>query len=83
MLLSLALSKSGLNYLSRWFISLNVEDKKTLGIKLLQVWTKLTTVLLVEGKVRKFGLQLRIETTKVETHIWLQEFLESCKKIPF
>ena len=32
-LLSLLLSKSGLNYLSRWFISLKFEDKKTLGLK--------------------------------------------------
>ena len=33
LLLSLSLSKSGLNYLSRWFISLTFEDKKTLGLK--------------------------------------------------
>ena len=60
-LLLLPLSKSGLNYLSRWLISLKYEDKKTLGSKLFQVWTNLTTVLLVEGKVRKLGLKLRIE----------------------
>ena len=62
MLLSLPLSKK--------FISLKVEDKKTLGLKLFQVWTNLATALLVEGKVRKLGLKLRIETTKVETHIY-------------
>ena len=62
--LSLPLPKSGLNYLSRRFISLKSEDKKTLGLKLFQVWTNLTTVLLVEGKVRKLGLKLRIEKTK-------------------
>ena len=75
-LLSLPLSKSGLNYLSRWFISLKSEDflKKTLGLKLFQVWTNLTTVLLVEGKVRKLGLKLRIEKTKVAMHIWRQKF---------
>ena len=32
-LLSLALSKSGLNFLSRWFISLTFEDKKNPGFK--------------------------------------------------
>ena len=32
-LLSLSLSKNGLNYLSRWFISLKFDDKKTLGLK--------------------------------------------------
>ena len=32
-LLLLPLSKSGLKYLSRCFISLKVEDKKTLGFK--------------------------------------------------
>ena len=32
-LLSLPLSKSGLNYLSRWFISLKFEDKKYPGLK--------------------------------------------------
>ena len=73
-LLSLPLSKSGLNYLSRWFISLKSEDKKTLGLKLFQVWTNLTTMLLVEGKVRKLGLKLRMEKTKVATHIWRQKF---------
>ena len=60
-----------------------VEDKKTLGLKLLQVWTNLTTVLLVEGKVRKFGLKLRIEKTKVTTHKWQQKVLESCKNMLF
>ena len=70
----LPLSKSGLNYLSRWFIPLKFEDKKTLGLKMFQVWTNLTTVLLVEGKVRKLGLILRIEKTKVAMHIWRQKF---------
>ena len=46
----------------------------TLGLKLFQVWTNLTTVLLVEGKVRKLGVKLRIEKTKVATHIWRQKF---------
>ena len=32
-LLSLPLSKSGPNYLSRWFISLKSEDKKNPGLK--------------------------------------------------
>ena len=41
------------------------EDKETLGLKLLQVWTNLTMVLLVEGKIHKFGLKLRIEMTEV------------------
>ena len=36
MLQSLPLSKSRLNYLTRWFISLKFEDKKTLGLKLFQ-----------------------------------------------
>ena len=67
--LSLPLSKSGLNYLSRWFISLSFENKKTLGLKLFQVWTNLTTVLLVEGKVRKLGLTLRIKKIKMAKHI--------------
>ena len=40
----------------------------------------LTTLLLVEGKVRKFGLKLRIEKTKVATNIWQRTFLENCKK---
>ena len=43
-LLSLAPSKSGLSYLSRWLISLKFEDKKTLGLKLFQVWRNLITV---------------------------------------
>ena len=43
----------------------------------------LTTLLLVEGKVRKFGLKLRIEKTKVVTNIWQRTFLENCKKIFF
>ena len=51
------------------------EDTKTLGSKLFQVWTNLTTVLLVEGKVRKLGLKLRIEKTKVATFKWRQKFL--------
>ena len=72
--------KSGLNNLSRWFISLKSEDKKTLGLKLLQVWINLMMVLLVEGKVCKFGLELRIEKTKVAMHIWRSPFLENCKK---
>ena len=74
-LLSLPLSKSGLNYLSRGFISLNFEDKRTLGLKLFQVWTNLTTVLLVEEKVLELSLKLRIEKTKVATHIWGQNIL--------
>ena len=73
MLLSLPLSKSGLNYLSRWFVSLKFEDKKTLGLKLFQVWTNPTTGLLVEEKVHKLGLKLRIEKTKVATFIWRQK----------
>ena len=62
------------NYLSRWFISLKFEDKNTLGLKLFQVWTNLTMVLLVEGKVRKLGLKLRMEKTKLATHIWQRKF---------
>ena len=46
---------------------------KTLSLKLFQVWTNLTTVLLVEGKVRKLGLKLRIEKTKVATLKWRQK----------
>ena len=34
----------------------------------------MTTVLLVAGKVRQLGLKLRIEKTKVATHIWRQNF---------
>ena len=34
-------------------------------------------------KVHKFGLKLRIKMTKVETHIWPQKFLETCKKYLF
>ena len=55
------------------FIYLKFEDTKTLDLKLFQVWTNLTTVLLVEGKVRKLGLKLRIEKTKVATLKWRQE----------
>ena len=40
-------------------------------------------MLLVEGKVRKFGLKLRIEKTKMATHIWRRTFLENYKKILF
>ena len=40
-------------------------------------------MLLVEGKVRKFGLKLRIEKTKMAMHIWQQEVLESCKNMLF
>ena len=61
-------------------MSLTFKDKKTLGLKLFQVWTNLTTVLFMEGKVDKFGLKLRIEKTKVVTHLWQQTFLENCKK---
>ena len=46
----------------------------------MQVWTNLTTVLLVKGNIRKFGLELRIEKTMVATQIWRQTFLENCKK---
>ena len=53
--------KCGLNCLCRWFISVKFEDKKPLDLKLLQVWTILAQVLLVEGKVLKFGLKLRIK----------------------
>ena len=60
-----------------------VGRQENLGLKLLQVWTNLTTVLLVEGKVGKFGLKLRIEKTKVATHIWQQKILKSCKNILF
>ena len=38
-----------------------------MGLKLFQVGTNLTTVLLVEGKARKLGLKLRIGKTKVAT----------------
>ena len=64
-------------------MSLTFKDKKTLGLKLFQVWTNLTTVLFMEGKVDRFGLKLRIEKTKVVTHLWQQTFLENCKKILF
>ena len=70
--------KSGLNHLNRWFISLKFEDKKTPVLKLLQVWTNLTTVLLVKGKFRKFGVKLRIEKTEVATHIWRRMLTENC-----
>ena len=51
-----------------------IEDTKTLGLKLFQVGTNLTMVLLVEGKVCKLGLKLRIEKTKVATLKWRQKF---------
>ena len=70
----------GLIYLSKWFISLKFEHKKTMGLKLLQVLTDLATVLLVEGKVYKFGLTLKVEKAKVATHIWRGTFLKNCKK---
>ena len=38
-------------------------------------------MLLVEGKVRKLGLKLRIDKTKLATHIWQQKVLESCKNM--
>ena len=50
------------------------EDTKTLGLKLFQVWTNVTMVLLVEGKARKLGLKLRIEKTKVAMLKWQQKF---------
>ena len=53
---------------------LKIEYTKTLGLKLFQVGTNLTTVLLVERKVRKLGLKLRTEKTKVETLKWRQKF---------
>ena len=40
-------------------------------------------MLLVEGKVRKLGLKLRIEKIKVATDIWQQKVLESCKNMLF
>ena len=81
-LLSLPLSKNGLKYLSRCFISLKIEDKKTLGLKLLQVWTNLTTVLLVEEKIRKFGLK-SVENPKDKggNAYMAAKILGSCKKI--
>ena len=33
----------------------------------------------MEGKVRKFGLKLTVEKTKVATKIWRRTFLENCK----
>ena len=45
-----------------------------MDLKLFQVGTNLTAVLLVEGKVRKLGLKLRIEKTKVATLKWGQKF---------
>ena len=36
----------------------------------------MTTVLLVEGKVRKLGLKLRIEKTKVAMLKWRAKILE-------
>ena len=56
---------------------------KTLGSKLFQVGTNLTTVLLVERKVRKLDLKLRIEKTKVAMLKWLQKFQQNCRKILF
>ena len=40
-------------------------------------------MLLVEGKVRKFGLKLKIEKTKVATQVWRETFWENCRKILF
>ena len=57
------------------YIYLKIEDTKTLGLKLFQVGTNLTMVLLVEGKVRKLGLKLRIEKTKVATLKWREKLL--------
>ena len=37
-------------------------------------------MLLVEEKVRKLGLKLRIEKTKVATHIWWQKFSKIVEK---
>ena len=56
------------------FITLKFEDKKSLGLKLFQVWTNLTTVLLVEGKARKLCLKLRID----DLHFvrWYNNFLQ-------
>ena len=68
-----AIATSVQKVVNRWFISLKSEDKKTLGLKLFQVWTNLTVVLLVGGKVRKLGLKLRIEKTKVASHMWQQK----------
>ena len=41
---------------------------------------RLDNCVMVEEQARKFGLNLRIEKTKVATRIWQQKFLESCKK---
>ena len=65
------------------FIYLNFEDTKTLGLKLFQVGTNLTTVSSVEAKVRKLGLKLRIEKTKVATLKWRQKFKQNYRKILF
>ena len=40
-------------------------------------------MLLVEGKVLKSGLKVRIEKTKVATPILLQTFLKNCKRSLF
>ena len=76
-----SVQKVGLIIWADGFFSLKFEDKKTLGLKLFQVWTNLTTVLLVEGKVRKLGLKLRIEKTKVATQKFWQKFWQKCRKI--
>ena len=54
---------------------MKIEDTETLGLKLFQVRTNLTMVLLVERKVRKLGLKLRIEKTKVAMLKSRQNFL--------
>ena len=55
-------------------INFGIEGTKTLGLKLFQVGTNLRPMLLVEGKVRKLGLKLRIEKAKVATIKWRQKF---------
>ena len=84
-----SVQKVGLISWADGFFSLKFEDKKTLGLKLFQVWTNLTTVLLVEGKVRKPGLKLRIEKTncgnaymaaKILAKVWKNTFLDKFLK---
>ena len=64
-LLSLPLSKCGLNYLTRWFIPMNFEDKRTLhGLKTVAGLDKPDNGVIGGSKL---GLKLRIQKTKVAT----------------
>ena len=82
-LLLLPLSKSGLNYLRRWFISLKFEDKKIPGLKTVSGLDKPDNGVIGGRKGSETWFKLRIEKTKVATLIWRQKFEQIVEKYFF